>query len=88
METLLFFFRTEISRGPTDFRQAAQESLVGRYVLTRYNNKSYRIDEVLFDKNPLSTFDCHGTVVTFVEYYKTHYNIDVKDKGQPLILNR
>lgn len=42
------------------FHQTAQEVLIGLSVLTRYNNKMYRIDEILFDKNPQSTFDCQG----------------------------
>lgn len=48
----------------------------------------YRIDEILFDKSPQSTFDCQGKVMSFVEYYKTQYDIDIQDKGQPLLLNR
>lgn len=42
------------------FHQTAQEVLIGLSVLTRYNNRMYRIDEILFDKNPQSTFDCQG----------------------------
>ena len=78
----------EISRGPGIFKQTAQDVLVGLCVLTRYNNKFYRIDDILFDKNPQSTFECQGTEMTFLEYYKTHYGIEIKDKAQPLLLNR
>ena len=77
-----------MSKRGTMFHKMAQEVLIGLNVLTRYNNRMYRIDEILFDKNPQSTFDCQGKLMTFTDYYKEHYNIDIKDRGQPLLLNR
>ena len=71
-----------------DIVKTAKDVLIGLSVLTRYNNKMYRIDEILFDMNPMKTFECQGEEITFVEYYKKNYNIDIKDKGQPLLLNR
>ena len=145
--------------------------LFGLCVLTRYNNKFYRIEDILFDKNPESSFDCQGIQMRwtvcdwaewsnvtsrwltvsvmkwmlatassstsctpcsttgsptrngassrrsdtfwlnpstqcskmttqlksslhctgsslFLEYYKKHYGIEIKDKCQPLLLNR
>ncbi|KAK4035484.1 hypothetical protein OUZ56_027572 [Daphnia magna] len=78
----------EMSKKGGYFHQTAQEVLIGLSVLTRYNNKMYRIDEILFDKNPQSTFDCQGEPMSYVDYYKKQYNIDIKDKGQPMLLNR
>jgi len=41
-------------------------------VLTRYNNKTYRIDDIIWDKTPMHTFPCKnsGESMTFVEYYQ------------------
>lgn len=39
-----------------DFKQKAIQALVGCLVLTRYNNRTYRIDDIIFDQNPMSTF--------------------------------
>ena len=37
----------------------------------RYNNRTYRIDEIDWDKNPQSTFLNHqGEPVSFTDYYK------------------
>ena len=37
----------------------------------RYNNRTYRIDDIAWDKNPQSTFLDHtGQSVSFIEYYK------------------
>ena len=71
-----------------NFKQTAQDVLVGLCVLTLYNNEFYCIDDILFDKNPQSTFDCQGIQMMFLEYYKKHYGIEIKDKCQPLLLNR
>jgi aubergine len=57
-------------------------------VLTRYNNKTYRIDDIVFDQSPTSTFTQGDKQVSYVEYYKTQYNIDIKDPKQPLLLSR
>ena len=77
-----------MSKKGSQFQKTATDTLVGLSVLTRYNNKMYRIDEILFDKNPMSTFDYKGNPITFVDYYKNHYDIEIKDKGQPLLLSR
>ncbi|CAB4054948.1 AUB [Lepeophtheirus salmonis] len=72
-----------------DFKNESIKSLVGSVVLTRYNCKTYRIDEIDFDKNPKSTFkDGHGVEVSFVEYYKQRYGLEILDHKQPLLYNR
>lgn len=53
-----------------DFRAAAEKALLGLTVLTEYNNKTYRIDDIKWDKSPKSTFDMAGKQVNFIEYYK------------------
>nr|XP_053635445.1 protein argonaute-3-like [Cherax quadricarinatus] len=40
----------------SNFKNMAVRALVGCIVLTRYNNKSYRIDDIIFNQNPRSTF--------------------------------
>ncbi len=83
MSKKILFFKAE-----SLFIKAATERLVGLSVLTRYNNKTYRIDEILFDEDPMSTFLYQGSRITYVDHYMNRYGIDIKDKGQPLLLNR
>jgi hypothetical protein len=55
----------------------------------RYNNKLYRVDDIMWDMNPeatLTKFD--GTTITFTQYYKQQYNKDVTDMKQPLLVRR
>uniref|UniRef100_A0A182P6A3 Uncharacterized protein n=1 Tax=Anopheles epiroticus TaxID=199890 RepID=A0A182P6A3_9DIPT len=70
------------------FRDNVLKSLLGAVVLTRYNKKTYRIDDVCFDASPLSTFQYGEREISYVEYYKEHYAIEIKDHQQPLLLNR
>lgn len=70
-------------------KQEAEKQLLGETILTRYNNKSYIVDDINFDMSPKSSFTReNGVVTTFVEYYKAQYGLDIKDKDQPMIINR
>ncbi|XP_063613916.1 piwi-like protein Ago3 [Penaeus indicus] len=71
------------------FKDHVIKALVGSIVLTRYNNQTYRIDDILFDKNPRSTFtNSKEEEVCYMDYYKNAYNITIKDPQQPLLLHR
>jgi aubergine-like protein len=74
--------------GRTRFKEMAQKRLVGCVILTRYNNMPYRIDDISFDQNPMSTFNWNGREVTYVEYFKSSWEIDIKDLKQPLLIHR
>lgn len=69
-----------------NFRDTVQKSLMHAVVLTRYNNKTYRVDDVDFTTSPNDTFKCEDRDITYVEYYKQHYNIDIKDTTQPMLV--
>lgn len=71
-----------------NLRQLAITALLGSVVLTRYNNRTYRIDDIDWDSNPKSTFVMNGKDVSYIEYYMSHYNIEIKDENQPLLINR
>ena len=47
------------------------------------------IEEILWDSTPRTTFEmANGRQVTYLQYYKEHYNIDIHQVDQPLLLNR
>ena len=66
------FRQNIVQRNPKGFQDECVKSLVGLVVLTRYNNKTYRIDDIIWDKTPSHTFPCKNTgeSMTFIEYYK------------------
>ena len=48
-------------------------------MVTRYNQKTYKIDRVDFGASPTTTFDKNGTATSYMEYYKTRYNENISD---------
>ncbi|XP_045313543.1 piwi-like protein 1 isoform X2 [Leopardus geoffroyi] len=74
------------------FQEQVSKELIGLIVLTKYNNKTYRVDDIDWDQNPKSTFKkADGSEVSFLEYYrKFDYNPQFADwsketRGAPLI---
>lgn len=60
-------------------KQEFQAKVIGCIVLTNYNNKTYRVDDVDFNSSPLSTFTLKdGTKLSYVEYYKQRYNLKIQ----------
>ncbi|XP_060067150.1 piwi-like protein 1 [Ylistrum balloti] len=89
-ETVLQMLHTILQRNPQSFHDVCNRTLIGTIILTRYNNKTYRIDDILWDKSPQHTFTCGNTgePMTFIEYYKKAYNKTISDHEQPLLLHR
>lgn len=85
--TVLDLMRNAYRSDKNNFQTQVMSSLLGAVVLTRYNNCTYRIDDVKFDTNPMDSFEMNGKLVTYVDYYKSQYNIDIQDKKQPLLIH-
>ena len=69
-------------------QEAVENELIGAIVMTHYNRKTYKIDDVDFTRTPASTFDMKGKPVSYAEYYKTKYQINITDLRQPLLVSR
>ena len=41
---------------------------------SRYNNETYRIDDIDWDRNPTYTFERKGEQVSLIQYYEEKYN--------------
>ena len=85
---------SEIKKSSTNatFKTSSMRALIGQTILTRYNNKNYRIDDIDWDTNPLSTFTYgygdNKREITFVEYFQEQYQLKIKDMKQPMLVNR
>ena len=62
-----------------------------RTVLTSYGSmRAYRVDKIEFEKTPINT-SCNIKTqdgiktISLLNYYKSQYKIDIKDKNQPLL---
>lgn len=71
-----------------NFKNNATASLLGQVVLTRYNNLTYRVDDIDFNTNPTGTFSHRDKETSFVDYYKSQHNIEIQDLRQPLLVSR
>ncbi|XP_069623085.1 piwi-like protein 2 [Ranitomeya imitator] len=70
------------------FKDEVTKQLVGSIVITRYNNRTYRIDDIEWSKSPNDVFTMSdGTNISFIDYYSKNYGITVKDVDQPLIVH-
>ena len=58
--------------------------------MTHYNKKTYRIDDIEFTMNPMSTFHLRkeNREVTYVDYYRKRYEVEVVNLSQPLLVSR
>lgn len=62
--------------------------IIGSSVLTRYNNRSYRIDDIAWDKTPKYKFLRKGEEISLIDYYARNCNVRIKDEKQPLLVHR
>ena len=65
-----------------NFQSACNEMITGKTVLTRYNNKNYKVHDIDYGKNPTSTFTRRVRVkdgegfrveeqsISYIDYYK------------------
>lgn len=63
-----------------------KRKLVGRGVLTKYNNRTYFINNIDFTKTPLSMFTRGPTQESFVQYYGQRWGVHINNLKQPLVL--
>ncbi|XP_054448603.1 piwi-like protein 4 [Pteronotus mesoamericanus] len=74
--------------GTAGFTQMCEKQLLGLIVLTRYNNKTYRIDDIAWSVKPTDFFQKRdGTEITYVDYYKQQYDITLSDLHQPMLIS-
>ena len=67
-----------------------KEDLIGRsFKVTYGEGRKYRIDDILFDRNPkMQTINYNGKSMNLIEYYNIKYKLKIRDANQPLILVR
>nr|DBA23135.1 TPA: hypothetical protein GDO54_014081 [Pyxicephalus adspersus] len=83
---VLYYLHSKV--GEKYFHDTCKKELIGLTVLTKYNNRTYRIDGLDWDFTPKSTFKkSDGSEISFVDYYKTQYNKKITDLQQPGIIH-
>ncbi|ODM94354.1 Protein argonaute-3 [Orchesella cincta] len=85
-DTIYDFYRS--IRGDPKEREKFNNFVLNKVVLVKYNHALYKIDDVAWDMTPASTFLYKTKMVSFAEYLQEHYNILVRDMGQPMLISK
>merc|ERR1719412_2618667 len=76
------------TKKPT-LKEEAEKALLGQSVVTKYNNKNYKIDAIDYNDSPKGTFvKSDGTEMDYMTYYKRQYGITIKEPTQPMLIHR
>lgn len=78
----------EIRNNPRggNLEAALESELVGTIVMAKYGNfKCYRIEGIVIAENPQSVFATKEGSVSYMEYFKQKYSIQIRFPRQPLI---
>lgn len=87
-ETVLDFMINLKQQCPAQrFPDICAKELVGLIVLTKYNNKTYRVDDIAWDHTPNNTFKRGDTEISFRNYFKTQYGLDITDGNQVMLVS-
>ena len=88
-ETILEILVNLGRKGASNLKGEAEKALLGTSVVTKYNNKNYKIDGIDFEDSPRGTFtNQRGETISFIQYYERQYGIKIKDEKQPMLINR
>jgi aubergine-like protein len=68
-----------------NLQETLRSALVGKIVVTSYNKRCYRIEDIDFSTRPTSTFDRNGTPTSYIDYYQTVHNQRITQTGQPML---
>lgn len=70
-ENVLSVLKSCYERCGRDFKEVFTKEIIGSVVLTDYNNRTYRVDDVQWNVTPQSTFNKgDGSSVSYVNYYR------------------
>lgn len=87
METIYEILRNCRQENGANWQSAFAKEIIGSVVLTKYNNQTYRVDDVDYNSSPSSTFDKRGTPVKYTDYYRERWNIIIRDPAQPMLVS-
>ena len=72
---------------PEEYKQRCFDHFVGQTVMTSYNKKTYRIDDIDWETTPADAFPTRkGDTLKFTQYYWDHYNIRIREEKQPMLV--
>ncbi|CAL8111662.1 unnamed protein product [Orchesella dallaii] len=87
-DTVHDHYKAMREKDPENFRRTFSDFVIGKIVLCGYSHQCYKIDDISWDTNPLCEFKYGMSLITYKDYFKTKYNVTVKDLDQPLLISK
>ncbi|XP_028564520.2 piwi-like protein 2 isoform X4 [Podarcis muralis] len=88
-DSVLDFMHAIYLQSRENFQDECTKQLIGNIIITRYNNNTYRIDDIDWNKTPKDSFTMSdGKEITFIDYYSKNYGITIREVDQPLLIHR
>ncbi|KRT81648.1 hypothetical protein AMK59_5055 [Oryctes borbonicus] len=88
-DTVLHLLNECLQEDHAQHKRLFHSRVIGTIVLTDYNNRTYHIDDIDWNSTPLSTFKKNdGTSISYLQYFKERYSVNVTDKQQPMLVSR
>jgi len=92
-DTVLDYINEVKRRCRNDPREMIKKDMIGSTVLTSYNKRTYKIDDIDFEMSPMDTFTEDAEEgkepkeISYKEYYSKKYGWEVKETNQPMIIS-
>ncbi|XP_001605719.1 piwi-like protein Siwi [Nasonia vitripennis] len=88
-QTVYDILRDTHEKHRSEYQNKFSSTVIGSVVLTDYNNRTYKVDDVDYTKSPSSTFKLRdGTDISYATYYQQKYQVRIRDPKQPLLVSR
>eukprot|EP00347_Sterkiella_histriomuscorum_P022394 403330644 len=87
-DTVLDFINDIKNKARGDPREEIKKALQGTTVMTTYNKRTYRVEDINFEISMKDTFPQEdGTEISYLEYFRQKYGKEIRDVNQPVIVN-
>jgi len=92
-DTVLDFIKDIIKRCINDPQDEIKKNLIGSTILTSYNKRTYKIDDIDFNMSTLDTFTLDQEEgkdpqeTTYKDYFHKRYGWEIRDTNQPMIIS-
>ncbi|KAL5238818.1 hypothetical protein ACI65C_006228 [Semiaphis heraclei] len=72
-----------------DWMMNFKSGVIGTTVMTKYNNETYRIDDIDENSDPTSKFrKKDGSEMSYMQYYKEKWHITIRTARQPMLVSK
>lgn len=62
--------------------------VIGTVVLTNYTDRTYQVDDIDFNVTPSDTFEKEGQKISYAQYMKDRYQVQVRNLRQPMLVSK